>query len=73
MEYDLLFLNYYVIKIVLGIYYMMGGVKINMNIEVLDKENQLISGLYVVGEVIGGLYGDNRIGGNLVVEIIIFG
>lgn len=39
MEYDLLFLNYYVIKIVLGIYYMMGGVKINMNIEVLDKEN----------------------------------
>lgn len=51
----------------------MGGVKINTNTEVLDKENQPISGLYAAGEVTGGLHGDNRIGGNSVAEIIIFG
>lgn len=73
MDNDLFKVLYYVIKIGLGIYYIMGGVKININIEVLDKDGKLIIGLFVVGEVIGGLYGENCIGGNFVVEIIIFG
>lgn len=51
----------------------MGGVKINTNTEVLDKENQPIRGLYAAGEVTGGLHGNNRIGGNSVAEIIILG
>lgn len=57
MEVDLSIVFYYVIKIVLGIYYIMGGVKINMKIEVLCEDGILIKGLYVVGELIGGLYG----------------
>ena len=73
MEHDLSSPNYYAIKIAPGIHYTMGGVKINTNTEVLDKENQPIRGLYAAGEVTGGLHGNNRIGGNSVAEIIIFG
>ncbi|WP_152640320.1 FAD-binding protein, partial [Lacticaseibacillus paracasei] len=29
--------------------------------------------LYAAGEVTGGLHGDNRIGGNSVADIVIFG
>ena len=65
--------KYYAIKIAPGIHYTMGGVKINTKTEVLNKENQPITGLYAAGEVTGGLHGNNRIGGNSVAEIIIFG
>ena len=47
--------------------------KINTNTEVLNKDNQPIKGLYVAGELVGGLHGDNRIGGNSVADIVIFG
>lgn len=64
---------YYAIKIAPGIHYTMGGIKINTNTEVLNKDGQPIAGLFAAGEVTGGLHGENRIGGNSVAEIIIFG
>lgn len=65
---------YFVIKIGPGIHYSMGGVKINSNTEVLHKDtNKPIPGLYAAGELIGGLHGKNRLGGNSVADIIIFG
>lgn len=64
---------YYAIKIGPGIHYTMGGVKINTNTEVLNKDGQPITGLFAAGEVTGGLHGQNRIGGNSVGEIIVFG
>lgn len=64
---------FYVICIVFGVYYIMGGVIINIDGEVLNVVQQLICGVYVVGEVVGGIYGGNCIGGNVVVDIIIFG
>ena len=64
---------FYAIKIAPGIHYTMGGVKINDKTEVLNKENQPITGLYAAGEVTGGLHGSNRIGGNSVGDIIVFG
>ncbi len=73
MDHDLSQPNYYAIKIAPGIHYTMGGIKINTNTEVLNKEEQPITGLYAAGEVTGGLHGNNRIGGNSVAEIIIFG
>lgn len=73
MEHDLSKPNYYAIKIAPGIHYTMGGIKINTNTEVVDKDGQPITGLYAAGEVTGGLHGENRIGGNSVAEIIIFG
>ncbi|MDR1568224.1 MAG: flavocytochrome c [Streptococcaceae bacterium] len=73
MDYPLSKSKYYAIKIAPGIHYTMGGVKINTETEVLNKKNQPITGLYAAGEVVGGLHGANRIGGNSVAEIIIFG
>ncbi|MBO0430591.1 flavocytochrome c [Enterococcus sp. DIV0660C] len=73
MDNDLSKPKYYAIKIAPGIHYTMGGVKINTNTEVLNADNEPIKGLYAAGEVTGGLHGDNRIGGNSVAEIIIFG
>ncbi|MBF0787525.1 MULTISPECIES: flavocytochrome c [unclassified Streptococcus] len=64
---------YYAIKIAPGVHHTMGGLKINTNTEVLNKEGQVISGLYAAGEVTGGVHGNNRIGGNAVADIIVFG
>lgn len=64
---------YYAIAIGPGIHYTMGGVKINTNTEVMTKDGGIIPGLFAAGEVTGGLHGENRIGGNSVAEIIIFG
>ncbi|MEK5235851.1 flavocytochrome c [Paenibacillus sp. FSL L8-0470] len=73
MDNDLSGSPYYAIKIGPGIHYTMGGVKINTNTEVLNKDGKPITGLFAAGEVVGGLHGQNRIGGNSVAEIIIFG
>jgi len=73
MDYDLTEGPFYAIQIAPGIHHTMGGVKINTNTEVLDKDDQAISGLYAAGELTGGLHGNNRIGGNAVADIIIFG
>jgi fumarate reductase flavoprotein subunit len=73
MDNDLSGAPFYAIKIAPGIHYSMGGVKINANSEVLNKEDNPIPGLYAAGEVTGGLHGNNRIGGNSVVDIVIFG
>lgn len=73
MEHDLSAGPFYAIKIAPGIHYTMGGVKINTNTEVLNKDGQAIPGLFAAGEVTGGLHGQNRIGGNSVADIIIFG
>ncbi|WP_162011311.1 flavocytochrome c [Streptococcus sp. S784/96/1] len=64
---------YYAIKVSPGIHHTMGGLKINTNTEVLNKEGKAIPGLYAAGEVTGGIHGQNRIGGNAVADIIIFG
>ena len=51
----------------------MGGLKINEKAEVLDANNNVIKGLYAAGEVTGGIHGANRLGGNAVADITIFG
>ncbi|MGL5645346.1 FAD-binding protein, partial [Cetobacterium sp.] len=56
-----------------AIHHTMGGVRINENAEVLDKNGDKIQGLYAAGEITGGVHGGNRIGGNAVTDIIVFG
>jgi fumarate reductase flavoprotein subunit len=51
----------------------MGGLKINTNAQVISTEGTVIEGLYAAGEVTGGIHGSNRIGGNAVADIIVFG
>lgn len=64
---------YYAIKVAPGVHHTMGGLKINTNAQVLNTEGEPIKGLYASGEVTGGIHGSNRIGGNAVADIIIFG
>ncbi len=64
---------YYALKVTPGIHHTMGGLKIDNQTHVLSEEGTIISGLYAAGEVTGGVHGGNRIGGNAVTDIIVFG
>ena len=51
----------------------MGGVKIDTQARVIDTQGNPIPGLFAAGEVTGGVHGGNRIGGNAVADIVVFG
>ena len=73
MDADLTTAPYYAIKIAPGIHHTMGGVKIDTAAQVINTEGQPIPGLFAAGEVTGGVHGGNRLGGNAVADIVIFG
>ena len=73
MNADLTTAPYYAIKIAPGIHHTMGGVKIDTSAHVINTEGNAIPGLYAAGEVTGGVHGGNRLGGNAVADIVIFG
>ena len=73
MNADLSTPPYYAIQIAPGIHHTMGGVKINTSAEVINTEGNVIPGLFAAGEVTGGVHGGNRLGGNAVADIVIFG
>ena len=51
----------------------MGGVKINTNTQVLKKTVLLLMVYTLLEKVTGGIHGQNRIGGNAVADIMVFG
>ena len=65
--------NFYVSEIVPIIHYTMGGLAINENCQLLNKNNEIINNIYAVGEVSGGLHGKNRLAGNSLLECVVFG
>lgn len=73
MDYDLKEGPFCAIQIAPGIHHTMGGVKINTKTQVLKEDGSPITGLYAAGEVTGGIHGQNRIGGNAVADIMVFG
>ncbi len=73
MNADLTTPPYYAIKIAPGIHHTMGGIKIDTAAQVINTEGQPIPGLFAAGEVTGGVHGGNRLGGNAVADIVIFG
>ena len=73
MENDLSTAPYYAIKIAPGIHHTMGGVHIDTGAHVVDLNGNVIPGLFAAGEVCGGVHGGNRLGGNAVADIIVFG
>ena len=64
---------FYAIEIEPAIHHTMGGLKINTAAQVLNKSGKPIAGLYAAGEVTGGVHGAERLGGNAVADICIFG
>ncbi len=55
------------------LHHTMGGVSIDTEGHVLDAEGNVIPGLVAAGEITGGIHGANRLGGNAVVDTVVFG
>jgi succinate dehydrogenase / fumarate reductase flavoprotein subunit len=49
-------------------HYVMGGIEVDA-----DTEESGVTGLYAVGECSGGMHGSNRLGGNSLSDLLVFG
>ncbi len=49
-------------------HYMMGGVEVDP-----DSQAALVPGLFAIGEASGGMHGSNRLGGNSLSDLLVFG
>jgi succinate dehydrogenase / fumarate reductase flavoprotein subunit len=49
-------------------HYMMGGIQVNA-----DSQETVVPGLFAAGEVGGGMHGANRLGGNSLSDLVVFG
>jgi urocanate reductase len=54
-------------------HHTMGGLAIDAERHVLDEDGDIIPGLWAAGEVTGGIFAGNRLGGNAVSEVIVSG
>ena len=43
------------------------------NARVLDANGNAVPGLFAAGEVTGGVHGANRVGGNGIADVVVFG
>ena len=64
---------WYACKKVPTVHHTMGGIRINDKAQVLDASGHVIKGLYAAGEVTGGIHGSNRLGGNAIADVMVFG
>ena len=64
---------WYACKKVPTVHHTMGGIKINTKAEVLNTSGKVIPGLYASGEVTGGIHGSNRLGGNAIADVMVYG
>merc|ERR1719504_309728 len=55
------------------IHYCMGGLEIDVNSNVVNTQGKAIPGLYAAGEIAGGVHGNNRLGGNSLLDCVVFG
>merc|ERR1711937_707352 len=62
----------YVAIITPVIHYCMGGLEVTADAEVISKDG-VIPGLYAAGEIAGGVHGNNRLGGNSLLDCVVFG
>jgi len=64
---------FYVAIITPVIHYCMGGLEIDIDSAVVNASGEAIPGLYAAGEVAGGVHGNNRLGGNSLLDCVVFG
>merc|ERR1719229_1944272 len=65
--------EFYVAIITPVIHYCMGGLEIDCDSAVYGQDGNIIPGLYAAGEVAGGVHGNNRLGGNSLLDCVVFG
>merc|ERR1719453_2131872 len=65
--------EYHVAIVTPSIHYCMGGLEITTKGEVLGPGDVPIQGFYAAGEIAGGVHGNNRLGGNSLLDCVVFG
>jgi flavocytochrome c len=65
--------SFYIGAVTPVIHFTMGGAWISTDAEVLGAEGRPIEGLWAAGEITGGIHGKNRLGGNSLLECVVFG
>merc|ERR1711920_12062 len=55
------------------IHYCMGGMKIDPDAQAMGAGDNIIQGLYGTGEAAGGIHGNNRLGGNSLLDCVVYG
>jgi len=65
--------KFYVAIITPVIHYCMGGLEVDIDSVVVNQKGIAMPGLYAAGEVAGGIHGNNRLGGNSLLDCVVFG
>lgn len=55
------------------LHFTMGGIEINDQAQCLNSEGKPFDGLYVCGELAGGVHGANRLGGSSLLGCVVYG
>lgn len=55
------------------LHYCMGGLKINGKAQIIGSDNNPIPYIFAAGEVTGGIHRNNRLGGNSLLDCVVFG
>lgn len=64
---------YYALPRSPAVHHTMGGVLIDEQTHALHEDGSIVEGLYCAGEITGVLHGANRVGGNAMVDFVVFG
>ena len=64
--------NFHVSIVEPVVHYCMGGLDISPAAEVVSN-GKVMPGLFATGEVCGGVHGKNRLGGNSLLDCVVFG
>lgn len=54
------------------LHFSMGGVTINEHGQAINNDDEPIKNLYTIGEISAGVHGKNRLGGNSLLECVVF-
>jgi len=68
--------HFYVAFVTPSLHYCMGGLEITTSAQVLRAVGDTktpVPGLFAAGEVTGGVHGANRLGGNSLLECVVYG
>ena len=64
---------FYAGQVTMERHHTMGGVVIDTQARVIDRDGKIIPGLWAAGEITGVVHGTNRVGGNAMADIFTYG
>lgn len=64
---------YYAMRLWPKVHFTMGGIRIDTDARVINRDGDAIDGLYAAGEVTGGVHGASRLGSCAITECMVFG